>query len=163
MTEQEGAVIVDFPVGERAGLEWILDESFEGWYLRHSKGTLRNVEVVRAAMLSGKPVGLVMLKKLESNVGYVYYIAVAKAHRKKGIAKLLLEDALRHFEAAGVKEAFASVEEDNEPSEALFASEGFTRTSFGEVSKKHGSLQTLNMYRIMTVVPGEVLLHKAIA
>ncbi len=163
MTEQEGAVIVDIPVGERAGLEWILDESFEGWYLRHSKGTLRNVEVVRAAMVSGKPVGLVMLKKLESNVGYVYYIAVAKAHRKKGIAKLLLEDALRHFEAAGVKEAFASVEEDNEPSEALFASEGFTRTSFGEVSKKHGSLQTLNMYRIMTVVPGEVLLHKAIA
>ena len=163
MTEQEGAVIVDVPVRERAGLEWILDESFEGWYLRHSKGTLRNVEVVRAAMVSGKPVGLVMLKKLESNVGYVYYIAVAKAHRKKGIAKLLLEDALRHFEAAGVKEAFASVEEDNEPSEALFASEGFTRTSFGEVSKKHGSLQTLNMYRIMTVVPGEVLLHKAIA
>src|SRR5713101_5325865 len=141
MTEQEGAAIVDIPVGERVSLEWILDESFEGWYLRHSKGTLRNVEVVRAAILSGKPVGLVMLKTLESNVGYVYYIAVARAHRKRGIAKLLLEDALRHFEAAGVKEAFASVEEDNEPSEALFASEGFTRTSFGEVSKKHGSLQ----------------------
>jgi len=163
MTEQEGAVIVDVPVGERAGLEWILDESFEGWYLRHSKGTLRNVEVVRAAILSGKPVGLVMLKTIESNVGYVYYIAVAKADRKKGIAKLLLEDALRHFEAAGVKQVFASVEEDNEPSEALFASEGFTRTSFGEVSKKYGGIRTLNMYRIMTVVPGEVVLHKAIS
>jgi ribosomal protein S18 acetylase RimI-like enzyme len=162
LTEQEGAVIVDVPVGKRADLEWILDESFEGWYLRHSKGTLRNVEVIRAATLSGKPVGLVMLKTLESNVGYVYYIAVARADRKKGIAKLLLEDALRHFETAGLKEAFASVEEDNEPSEALFASEGFTRTSFGEVSKKYGGIRTLNMYRIMTVVPGEVLLHKTI-
>ncbi|TMI17068.1 GNAT family N-acetyltransferase [Candidatus Bathyarchaeota archaeon] len=163
MTEQEGAVIVDIPVEKRAGLEWILNESFEGWYLRHSKGTLRNVDVVRAAILLGKPVGLVMLKTIESNVGYVYYIAVAKAHRNHGIAKLLLEDALRHFKAAGVEEAFASVEEDNEPSEALFASEGFTRTSFGEVSKKHGNIHTLNMYRVMTVVPGEVLLHKAIA
>jgi len=162
MTEQESAIIVDVPASERAELEWIIDESFEGWYLRHSKGTLRNVEVVRGAILSGKPIGLVMLKTIESNVGYVYYIAVARAHRNKGVAKLLLEDALRHFETAGLKEAFASVEEDNEPSEALFASEGFTRTSFGEISKKYGGIRTLNMYRIMTVVPGEVLLHKTI-
>ena len=112
--------------------------------------------------MSGKPIGLVILKKLESNVGYVYYIALARANRKKGIAKLLLENALQHFEVASVKEVFASVEEDNEPSEALFASEGFTRTSFGEVSKKYGGMRTLNMYRIMTVVPGEVLLHRVI-
>ena len=69
---------------------------------------------------------------------------------------------MRHFEAAGVKEVFASLEEDNEPSGALFASEGFTRTSFGEVSKKYGGMRMLNMYRIMTVVPGEVLPHKTI-
>ena len=162
MTEKEEAVIVNVPVGERAGLEWILEESFVGWYLMHSKRTLRSVEVVRAALASGKPVGLVMLKTLELGIGYVYYIAVAKAHRKKGIAKLLLDDALRSFKAAGMREAFASVEEDNEPSEALFAAEGFTRTSFSEVSKKHGNLHTLNMYRTMTVVPGEVLLHKTI-
>ena len=113
-------------------------------------------------MSSGKPVGLVMLKTMERNVGYVYYIAVAKAHREKGIAKLLLEDALRIFTASSVEEVFASVEEDNAPSEGLFASEGFTRTSFGEVSKKHGKLHTLNMYNAMRVVPGEVLLRKEI-
>jgi ribosomal protein S18 acetylase RimI-like enzyme len=128
----------------------------------HSKRTLRHIELVRAAMSSGKPVGLVMLKTLEESVGYVYYIAVAKANRKKGIAKLLLEDALRSFKASKLAEVFASVEEDNEPSEALFASEGFSRTSFGRVSKKHGSLHTANMYREMLVVPGEVLLRKAI-
>ena len=103
-----------------------------------------------------------MLKTLEGNVGYVYYIAVAKASRKKGIGKLLLDDALRIFSASGVKEIFASVEKDNEPSEALFAAKGFTRTSFGEVSKRHGSLHTVNMYRAMTVVPGEILLRKPI-
>ena len=163
MTAQDNITIVDVPTGKRARLEWILEESFEGWYLMHSKRTLRDVEVVRAAMSSGKPVGLVMLKTLEGSVGYVYYIAVAKAHRKKRIAKQLLADALRLFKASKVEEVLASVEEDNKPFEALFTSEGFTRTSFGELSKLHGSLHTLNMYRIMTVVPGEVLLRKAIA
>lgn len=161
MTAQENLAIVDIPNEERAALEWILEESFEGWYLMHSKRTLRNIELVRAAMSSGKPVGLVMLKMLERSVGYVYYIAVARADRKKGIGKMLLEDALRYFKTVNTKEVFASVEEDNAPSEALFASEGFTPTSFNEVSKKHGSLHTLNMYREMLVVPGEVLLRKA--
>src|SRR3989454_12346226 len=123
MTPPDATVIVDVPRKERAGLEWILEESFEGWYLMHSRRTLRDIELVRAAMSSGKPVGLVMLKMLMEGVGYVYYIADAKASRKKGIWKLLLEDALRHFKASSVKEVFASVEEDNKPSEALFASE----------------------------------------
>ena len=162
MTAQENMAIIDVPKRNRAGFEWILEESFEGWYLMHSKRTLRDIELVRTAVSSGKPVGLVMLKMLVESVGYVYYIAVAKASRKKGIGKLLLQDALRHFKASKVKEVFASVEEDNEPSEALFASEGFTRTSFGQVSKKHGSLHAVNMYREMLVVPGEVLLCKAI-
>jgi len=163
MTALENLAIIDVPKGKRSGLEWILEESFQGWYLMHSKRTLRDIELVRAAVSSGKPVGLVMLKTLGEGSGYVYYIAVARASRKRRIGKLLLEDALRHFKDSKVAEVFASVEEDNQPSEALFASEGFTRTSFGEVSKKYGSLHTVNMYREMLVVPGEVLLHKAIA
>jgi ribosomal protein S18 acetylase RimI-like enzyme len=164
MTTLEDIAIEDVPVKKRADLRWILEESFEGWYLMYSKRTLRDIELVRAAMLSGKPIGLVMLKTLEKGaVGYVYYIAVARANRKKGIGKMLLEDALQHFKTSGAREVLASVEEDNEPSEALFASEGFTRTSFSEVSKKHGNLRTLNMYREMLVVPGEVVLRKNIA
>jgi ribosomal protein S18 acetylase RimI-like enzyme len=156
----DGFEIVDVPIGQRQGLEGILEESFEGWYLSAAKGTLQDI---RAAVSDGRPVGLVMLKTLEQDAGYVYYIAVAKAHRRTGVAKLLLEDALRRFVDSGLKEVYASVEEDNEPSEKLFASEGFIPTSFSEVSKNHGSLRTINMYRIMRVVPGEVLLRKALA
>ena len=61
MTPPDATVIVDVPRKERAGLEWILEESFEGWYLMHSKRTLRDIELVRAATSSGKPVGLVYL------------------------------------------------------------------------------------------------------
>ena len=160
MTTQQGISIVDVPEEKRSELEWILGESFEGWYLMHSMRTLHHIETVRAAMSAGKPVALVMLKILDGSIGYVYYIAVAKSQRKKGIGNLLLEDSLRIFKDEGVKEVFASVEDENVPSERLFASEGFVPTSFGEVSKNYGSVHTVNMYRIMTVVPGEILLHK---
>ena len=163
MTTQDEIVIVDVADDHRSELKWILEESFEGWYLRHSMGMLRKIELVRAAMSAGKPVGLIMLKTLEGGAGYVYYIAVAKDQRRKGIAKLLLEDALRSFKLKGVEEVFASVEEDNEPSEVLFAAEGFTRTNFADVSKKHGRLHTINIYREMLVVPGEILLRKEIS
>jgi len=163
MTMPVDVEIIDVPPSQRVRLQWILDESFEGWYLRHSSRTLREIEVVRAAMVSGMPTGLTMLKKIEGKVGYLFYIAVARANRKQGIGKLLVKDAMGLFKAARLAEVFASVEEDNEPSERLFASEGFTRTSFGEVSKNYGHLHTLNMYRTMWVVPGEVLLHKTIA
>ena len=162
MTIPTGFEIIDVPPAERSNLRWILDESFDGWYLRHSNRTLREIEIVRAAIASGKPVGLTMLKSIEGKVGYVFYIAVARANRKQGIGRLLVEDALELFRTRGLTQVFASVEEDNEPSERLFASEGFARTSFGEVSKNHGHLHALNMYRTMWVVPGEILLRKTI-
>lgn len=162
MTSQDGIEIVDVPKGERGALEQILQESFEGWYLRHSRGILRDIETVRAAMSSGVPIGLIMLKSIEAGVGYVYYVAVAKARRRAGVAGFLLKDALARFKAAGAAEIFASVEEDNLPSKKLFEAEGFDRTSFAEVSKRYGPLRALNMYRMMVVVPGEVLLHKTL-
>jgi ribosomal protein S18 acetylase RimI-like enzyme len=156
-------VVVDVPLGERGALEKILEESFEGWYLRHSRGKLQELEVVRAATASGTPVGLVMLKTLDLRVGYIYYIAVAKSHRRMGIARLLLEDSLGHFREGGVEEVYAGVETGNVPSGSLFTSEGFTQTNFGEVSKRFGTIHAINMYRMMVIVPGEALMWKKIS
>src|SRR2546430_14339576 len=103
MTSREDVVIVDVRDRERASLGWILEESFEGWYLLHSKKTLRDIKVVRVAKSACKPVGLVMLKTLEGSTGCVYYIAVAKAHRNRGMAKHLLDDALQRFKTARMK------------------------------------------------------------
>src|SRR5947209_1216727 len=102
MTAQENIEITDVPAGKRQELEWILEESFEGWYLWHSKKTLRDVELVRAAMSSGRPLGLVMLKSLEGTVGYVYYIAVARASRNKGDGRVLQENALQVVKASNL-------------------------------------------------------------
>jgi ribosomal protein S18 acetylase RimI-like enzyme len=154
--------VVDVPPGERGSLEFILEESFEGWYLSHSKKTLREIDLVRAAMLEERPVGLVMLKMVE-DAGYVYYIAVPKLFRGRGIATKLLESSLAYFSSLGSKEAYASVEEDNDPSKGLFESMGFVRTNFGEVSKRYGFVRAALMYRKMLVVPGEILLWKSLA
>src|SRR5436309_9563099 len=109
MAAQENIEITDVPAEKRHVFEWILEESFEGWYLWHSKKTLRDVELVRAAMSSGRPLGLVMLKSLEGTVGYVYYIAVAGASRNKGVGKLLLENARQLVKATNLKEVCAGV------------------------------------------------------
>ncbi len=150
------------PPNEREQLDHILVESFEGWYLRHSRRVLAEAETVRAAKLFGEQVGLIMLKTIEPGAGYIFYVAVAKAHRGAGIASVLVKDALGLFKAQGLMDVFASVEEDNLPSERLFAAEGFNRTNLSEMSKKYGLLHALNMYRMMVVVPGEFLLHRSL-
>lgn len=157
---QNDIEIVEAPPGGRESLDDILRESFEGWYLRHARKTLHEVERVRVAVASGRQVGVVMLKTVGTGLGYVYYVAVARSNRKQGVGSLLLDDALRIFKDGNIMEVFASVEEDNQASEALFAGHGFVRTTFSEVSSKHGALHTINLYRIMVVVPGEILLHR---
>ena len=118
--------------------------------------------MVRAATSGGATIGLIIPKTIEKGVGYIFYVAVARSHRGAGVAGQLVRDALDRFRTEGISEVFASVEEDNLPSERLFAAEGFTRTSLGEVAKNHGTVHALNMYRMMVVVPGEILLRKAL-
>jgi ribosomal protein S18 acetylase RimI-like enzyme len=146
------------PPEGRESLVPILEASFTGIYLRHAKRTMGEVETVRAAMLGQEAAGLAMLKRLGEDAGYVYYIAVLPNLRGRGIGARLVVDSLSYFARAGAGEVYASVGEDNEESNALFAGQGFVRTDFGRVSKKYGAFKALSMYRSMWVVPGEVIL-----
>jgi len=156
--EEVGLRISEAGPGERARLEPILEEGFEGWYLRHSKRTLYEIPTVRVAEFEGRAVGLAMLKSLEDKAGYVYYIAVAAASRRTGVGGRLLDDALDHFASLGDQVVYASVE--NEEAAALFRSRGFTKTGFGDLSRRYGLVRAVAMYRSMLVVPGEVLLAR---
>lgn len=111
--------------------------------------------------MGGRVVGLTMLKSLGDGIGYVYYIAVAKDFRRRGLGKKLLEDALSYFASTRVREVYASVE--NDEGAALFVSKGFRRTDFSDVSKKYGLLRAMSMYRSMLAVPGELLLKIELA
>ena len=155
------AEIVDVPKGERGALVPILQGSFEGLYLWHSKRTLRGVDHVRASKtLEGTFSGLIMLKMLAENAGYVYYVAVAPEFRRRGIAGRLLDSGLSYFQGEGVGEVYASVPAENEESKRLFASKGFARVEGSEMNEKYGRFRALLMYREMMLVRGEVLLGK---
>lgn len=156
--------IVDVPKGGRERLLPILEESFEGLYLWHARRTLQSIEVVRAARTAegGEDSGLAMLKTLDEGAGYVYYVAVPPRFRRQGIGGKLLDDAISRFAKVGVRDVYASVEEDNIESKTLFGSRGFDRVKDSEMTARYGRIRSLLMYREMMVVPGEELLVKRI-
>ena len=160
MTSRGEAVeIVEVPESSRSDLLPILEDSFEGMYLWHSRRTLRSISLVKAARIGGENAGLAMLKMLDEKAAYVYYIAVSKSFRRRGIGGLLLDDALSGFLRVGAEEAYASVEEDNAESNALFASRGFGRDEDGLI-RRYGRIKGFVMAREMMIVRGEVLLSK---
>ncbi len=140
----------------------ILDESFEGIYLWHARRTLLTIEVVRAARTTeGEDVGLVMLKMLAGgDAGYVYYVAVPPHLRRRRIGKRLLDDAIAYFARRGAQRVYASVEEENLESMALFRSSGFEKLRWSEMAERYGRVRALLMYREMMVVPGELLMER---
>ena len=146
---------------ERELLYPILEESFEGWYLSHSKHTLRNIDQVFAARVGGKNVGLVMLKLVEPKIGYVYYIAVSKEFRGRKIGGKLLDRSLEYFSDLGCEVVFASLTvEHGDESRELFRSRKFVETNFGAVTKRYGRFRAINLYRKMLVVSGELVVYK---
>jgi len=158
---QPGTKIEDVPKGERAGLIPILEESFEGLYLWHSKRTLQSIEVVRAARTPAcEAAGLVMLKVFPEGAGYVYYVAVSPSFRRQGIGGRLVDDAVSYFARNGVRDVYASVEEDNDESRKLFSSRGFEELRGSEMSERYGRIRAMIIRSEMMVVPGEVLLAK---
>jgi ribosomal protein S18 acetylase RimI-like enzyme len=138
----------------------ILEASFEGWYLWHSRRTLKGVSLVKAAKLGGTAAGLIMLKELGEGTGYVYYVAVLPEFRRRKVGGRLLDDALAHFASNKLSTVYATVEEDNAASLSLFRSRGFVETSSGEMAKEYGRFKSLFMMLEMQVVAGEVMLRK---
>jgi len=148
---------------DRENLDPIIDSSFEGWYQRHAKRTLREIETVFAAKSDDSEAGFAMVKKLDSKTGYIYYIAVLPEYRGRKIGGRLLDHSLSHFFDNGVNVVFASLIQEHDEPNKLFKSRGFRETHFGDVAKKFGNLHAINMYRKMLVVSGEVVVFKELS
>lgn len=56
-------------------------------------------------------------------------LAVAAAHRRRGVGRLLLETAMARAAAKGAREMFLEVRASNEGAQQLYASEGFRPVS----------------------------------
>ncbi len=158
---QETEILIrDATREDREKLVHVLEEGFEGIYLWHAKKTLKDIDVVKVAILNSEVAGLVMLKDLDSRLGYVYYIAVARRFRGAGVGGKLLDYSLNYFSDRGKFEVFSSVEKDNEASLALFKSRDFRATSLQELSKRYGIVKANILRMKMLLVSGELLLAK---
>lgn len=138
----------------------ILKESFVGIYRWHAKRTLRLADRVRALVLGEEVVAAAVLQRLAPEAGYVYYIFVGRAHRRQGLASLLLEEALALFRSEGAQVIYAAAEEDNAASIALFTRHGFRRVGRDEPGYREGGLGAWGLRSQMMVVSGEVLLGR---
>lgn len=149
------------PARERA--VGIIRESFVGYYRWHAKRTLRDVSWVRGAERAGELVGVAMLERFVPEVGYVFYLAVAAAHRREGIGRALLDDALAGFRSMGVEVVYAAAESENRASLSLFGSRGFRTVERREPGWREGGLGAWGLRSRMRLVPGEVLLGRRLA
>jgi ribosomal protein S18 acetylase RimI-like enzyme len=148
----------DLALSERELAVPVLIDSFTGIYRWHAKRTLHSISRVRGAWLGAELAGISMLEFLEPPVGYVYYIAVRAALRRRGVATGLLDDALRLFGESGARVVFAAAEEDNTASLRLFTARGFRVTEPKERGWRDGGLGAWGLRSRMMVVSGEVLL-----
>ena len=57
--------------------------------------------------------------------GNLYRLAVLQAHRRKGVAGLLVREAEKRLREKGARRIGALVEVDNEPGRAFWASQGY--------------------------------------
>lgn len=163
MTLDSSFKLVDLvgPARERA-IPVVID-SFVGIYRWHAKRTLRNVSVVRAAQSGDEIAGIAMLERLNPEVGYVYYLAVRAAFRRRGVGGLLLDDAIEAFARNGVRVVYGAAEEENAGSIALFLSRGFRVVERRERGYREGGLGAWGLRSKMWVVSGEVLLGRRLA
>jgi ribosomal protein S18 acetylase RimI-like enzyme len=152
--------LIDLPSEARERAVPVLLDSFVGIYRWHAKRTLREVQVVRGAERDGELLGIAMLERLAPEVGYVYYIAVASAHRQEGIGGRLLDDATGRFRREGAQVLYAAVESDNVPSLALFTSRGLRVVERKEPGYQEGGLGAWGLRSRMHLVYGEVLLGR---
>ncbi len=155
--------IVELTAEERSRALPVLIDAFSGIYRWHAKRTLREIPLVRAALVGSAVVGVSLLDLLTSEVGYVYYLAVLATHRQRGIGRRLLADALDLFARRGVRIAYAAVEKDNEASIALFRSFGFRTVQRKELGYREGGLGAWGLRSRMRVVYGEILLGRRLA
>lgn len=98
-----------------------LDDSREG-IERYLK---RNPETCFVAEENGKTVGVIIAGN-DGRRGYIYHTAVSPEHRRKGIARALVDTALEALQGLGISKTALVVFERNADGNAFWESVGFS-------------------------------------
>ena len=80
--------------------------------------------IVLLAELRGVAIGYLMVR-ISGEEGEILNLAVLPEHRRRGIARELLEQGLAALALAGVQEAYLEVRESNQAALTLYGAKGF--------------------------------------
>ena len=72
----------------------------------------RNPELSRVSLADGRIVGAVLCGH-DGRRGYLYHLAVDRAHRGRGMGRVLVTECLERLRACGIPRALILVAEDN--------------------------------------------------
>lgn len=98
-----------------------LDDSKEGV----GRFIERNPETSLVAIVDSLIVGVIMVGN-DGRRGYIYHTAVHPEYRKRGIAKQLVDAAMKVLSALGINKVALVVFERNDKGNAFWESQGFT-------------------------------------
>ena len=104
----------------------------DGW--RNDAASLTEIQsatprsLARLALLDRRPVGMALTGKA-GPTGYLQRLAVITAARRRGLARLLVEDSLRWLQRHGATNALVNTGVDNHAALALYDAAGFRRRS----------------------------------
>lgn len=98
-----------------------LDDSKEGV----DRFIKRNPETCLVAIVDSLIVGVIMVGN-DGRRGYIYHTAVHPEYRKRGIAKQLVDAAMKVLSALGINKVALVVFERNDKGNAFWESQGFT-------------------------------------
>lgn len=115
-------------------------------------------ETFIVAEKNGKLVGYIMcrieygfsnIKKFSlTRKGHIVSLAVLEGHRRKGLGRALVEEALKGMKGRGCAEAYLEVRISNQPAIRLYESLGFKVTSRMEWYYRDGEAAYMMVYSI---------------
>jgi len=97
------------------------------WLQRSIQGQFD--EVVLAAFLNKRPVGLISLKRLSKSIGQIGLLSVAARAQRRGIGRALVEAGLDWLAQRGVAKVRVATHGEHELAQKLYEGTGFRRVS----------------------------------
>lgn len=150
--------------GDADAIERISLASFDRVYAFFAIHGVRRAWPLLVAEEEGSVAGFLEGKLFDGRppIGYIYYVAVDPARRRRGIARRLVRDSLTAFWNRGATRVFAAVPPENEASMDLFSSLGFREVERSALWRWYG-LRGLWARTWMVLAPFEILLVQDLA
>ena len=143
----------------------IASRSFGKLYRFFAVRSLESEKRVVVAEIEGKIAGFMILRSIKlgkTKIGYIFWIAVHPDHRRRGIAGELIRAAINRFIEEKADVVYASIEEDNLPSEILFKKQGFSEMTRKQLWNIYGP-KTIALYLRLFIAPHELIFSKELS